>query len=143
MAEAVVADLERRFRHIALPGSQKVGGALHPDVTQILLNRHSRFLRKKAAEIKWAASHHPAELFKRRRLAQFLSQNGPHAFDSFPRRPLLPGAKEFAIGRAKEELRCQLKGFAFEPQLLGGREDRGMPQAFDQGKERRAEASGW
>ena len=143
MAEAVVADFERGFRHVTLPGSQELSSAFHADVAQVLLNRHPRFLREKPAEIKRAASHHPAQLFECRRLAQFLSQDGPDAFDSFPRRPLLPGAKEFAIGRAKEELRCELKGFAFEPQFLGGREDRGMPQAFDQGKERRAEASGW
>lgn len=142
MAQAVVADLKRRFRHVAFAGSQEFRRPLHANVTEILLNRHASFLREKSAEIKWAAPHHAAEFLERWRLAEFFRKDGPDTLNPFLCRTLLPRTKQFAIRRPEEELRRQFERLALEPQFLGGRENRGMPQAFDQGKLGCPEASG-
>ena len=124
MTEAAVAHFERGLGDIALPRAQKFRRAFHADVAQMLLDRHARLLRKKSAEIKRAAPDQPSEFLKRRRLAHLLRKDDPDALDAFARRPLLPGAEQFAIGRAEEELRRQFERLAFEPQFLLSLEER-------------------
>ena len=142
MAEAVVADFERRFRHVAFTGSQEFRRPLHANVTQILLNRHASLLREKSAEIKRAAPHHAAEFLERGWLAEFLRQDGPDSLNSFLCRTLLPRAKQLAIRRPEEKLSRQFERLALEPQFLGGRKHRGMSQTFDQRKQGCPQASG-
>src|SRR6266511_1241233 len=55
MAQAAVAHFARGFGHIAFPGAQQFGGALHANLTKVLLNRQADFLREETAEIKRTA----------------------------------------------------------------------------------------
>ena len=97
MAEAVVTYFECSFRHVALAGTQQFSGALHADLTDVLLDGQSYFLGEKAAQVKRAATYEPAQFFERRWFAESFSQEGARSLDTFSRGPLLPGTEKFAV----------------------------------------------
>ena len=143
MAEAVVADGHRRFGDVALAAAQQFGGALHADFAQVLLDGHAGFLRKKAAQIKRAATNFSAELFERRRVFEAFAQNDAHALDAIARRALGARAEKFTASRTEEKQRGEFKGFAAEPDFAGGLEDRTLLQALEELQMKRAQAFGF
>jgi hypothetical protein len=97
VAEAVVTHFECSFRHVALAGTQQISGALHADLTDVLLDGQSYLLGEKAAQVKRAATHESAQFLQRRRFAESFAQEGARSLDTFSRGPLLPGTEKFAV----------------------------------------------
>lgn len=142
MAEAVVADFEGGFGDIALTGAKKFGGAFHPELAEVLLDRHTAFLAKKPAEVKRAAADLLAKPIERGRFGKVFTKDLPGALDSVPRGALGACAKKFAGRRTKEKMRGQFKGFAAKPNFPRRLEDGALLETFDELKMQRAEAFG-
>jgi hypothetical protein len=74
----------------------------------------------------------PAEFLQGGRLSEALAQYLDGPLDTNPGNLLLATShRGGAVGRGKEELRHQLKGFALVPEGGGGTSDKRMPEALD------------
>ena len=142
MAQAVVADGDGGFGHVALAGAEEFGGAFHPDLANVLLDGHAGFLGEEAAQIKWTAADFFAELFERRGLFKAFTQDQARAFDSFARGALRARAEEIAAGGAEKEQSGKLKGLATEPDFASGLKHRALLEALDELKMECAESFG-
>ena len=83
--------------------------------------------------MKRTATDRAAEFFQRRRLRQFLAQNGDHFFHAFGAQTLLPLAEQFLLARRDEEkFRRDFQRLGLIPDGLREREHRRFAQAGQQ-----------
>ena len=107
VAQAIIADFQGCFRHVALSGAKQLSRTFHADLLQVLRNGPPSLLREEPAEVEWTASDLLPQLFQRRWVFQFLLQNCAGSRDPLSGSPLRPRAKELTSGRTEEKKRGQ------------------------------------
>jgi hypothetical protein len=106
MAQARVANFQRSFRNVVFAGSQQFRRALHPQLPQILRDRHPGFLGEYSTQVKRAAAGFAPDGFESGWVDEIPLQNGYYPRRALPGQPFLPIAKQLVLSAPFEEKLC-------------------------------------